>query len=376
MRLALCLLVCLAAWAPVTRAEDPPADATHLHALLIADTNDETIGASVRQDVGKMELALSWGVPEERYSATVLEGDAVTPDGIRGAIQAIDVKPTDTLLVFYAGHGAWSEGGHYLRMNDGKVLERKDLRAAIEAKAPRLGVLVTDCCSTYVGKHAFAKQLINDPDLFRDLFFRHRGVIDVTAAEKGQVAVGDEIQGGYFTSALVDALTTVPRESLDRDKDRIVTWAELLPAVKVETEATFRHFQPRGLQLGAETYAVQRPHVFADDARPVAGPIPASTLRLGVEVRNVEGGVEVAKVHPGTPAAWAGFRPGERITWAMLPGDGSGEDYREIKTVEDLGMALAAVVGPQVIGLATEMPGEKDAQGNAKKRDRRVHLSH
>ena len=375
MRDLLRLTLGLVLLASSARAEDAPTDARRLHALLIGDTNDASIGESVGRDVDNVRRTLDVGVPEARYDVTIIQGDEATPAGILQKISALGILPTDSLFVYYAGHGAWYDGGHYLRMNDGKILERKDLRAAMQKSGARLAVLVTDCCSTYVGQRAYAQQPINDPDVFRDLFFRHRGLVDVTAAEKGQVAVGDEIAGGCFTRAFVDALTTVPRSRLDRNADGTVTWAELLPTVKVETETNFRGNQPRGLQLDDTLYVKQVPHVFQEDAQPIGGPIPASKERLGLQVKDVEGGVEVTGTHDGTPAAWAGFRPGERVVEVVIPGEDAYGEYREIQTAADLQAALDAVKGPQVMEVITHVPGEKDAEGEPKRNYRRVHLS-
>ena len=349
-------------------------DARHVHALLVIDTNDPEIGESVKQDLNTFRQLLDWGIPEHRRSMTELQGDAAMPKGILAAIQKLDVKRNDALVVYYAGHGAWYDGGHYLRMNQGKILLRKDLQSAMRKRAPRLAILLTDCCSTYVGGKAFVRKMIYDPTTFRDLFFRHRGFVDVTAASKGQVAVGDRIQGGYFTSALAATISTTPREKLDANGDKIVAWDEVMPLARQATVKTFADGQPRGLMVRGRKHTRQTPHVFGALAAPVGVPIPVAKLRVGVELKDVPGGLEVTKVHEGSPAGWAGIRPGERIVSAMTPGE-IYDEYHEVKKLDDLRRVLASVKGPEVITLVTHKPGEKDRWDNDKRRDRRVRLS-
>jgi hypothetical protein len=372
------VLACLALSAPRDAAAEEADDATRVHVLLVIDSNDPEIGTSVETDLGRIRKLVEWGLPEPRRSVVVLQGNDVTPQRILAHYEKLEVRPTETVFFYYAGHGAWYTGGHYLRMQQGKgLLERKDLLAAIAAKKPRLAVVLTDCCSTYVGATMFVTQLSPDPSVFRDLFFRHRGVVDVTAAQKGQVAVGDEARGGAFTAALWDVLTEMPRATLDANEDGVVSWAEMMHEVSKATQGNFSATQPRGLVVKGRRHEKQTPHVFGKLADPPTRPVPPSKLRLGVDLKEVEGGgVEIVAVRAGSPAAWIGFRVGERIVSLWVPTDDPWGENVEIKGLADLRAALGKVKGPRVVTVTTTMKGETFESGTLRQRIRYVRLSH
>ena len=331
------LLACaVLARAPARAGPPAPAeaDATRLVALLAADTADPDIGESVATDLRQVRAALEAGVPAARLVVVERTGADVAPAALRATVAALDVRPTDALLCYWAGHGAWADAGAYLRPR-GEVLARDDLRAALVGRGAGLTLLLTDCCGTYVGEtFLFAPPRV-DPDVFRDLFFRARGVVDVTAAGRGQVAVGDRGTGGVFTQALVRVLTGTPRATLDADRDGVVGWGEAVEALRAGTKDTLAMLHPRGLVVAGRAVRGQTPHVFGDLAR-AGPPIPASPRRLGVRTEAVgggaEGGARVLEVVPGTPAAWMGVRVGEVVVEVRgLAADG-GEDARPVRT--------------------------------------------
>jgi len=344
--------------------------------LLVGDTTDPEIGESVAVDLRTMQAAVESGVPEARRSLASLEGAGVTPDGILARVRALEVAPTDAVLLYYAGHGAWAEGGPYLRMGGGKILDRAALVAALRAKGPRLVVLITDCCSTYVGKTALYAPPLPDPSVWRDLFFRHRGLVDLTAARRGQVAVGDELLGGVFTRAVAQTLTMTPRAELDRDRDGIVSFAELVPEIVRGTQGTFEMLHPRGLTVRAETLRGQTPHVFGALAVPSAPPVSPSKGRLGARfVDSGGGGARIEEVLPDSPAAWVGLRVGEVLTGIRIPGDGMDEELRPVPSAVGVGAALAFAKGPALVVLVLADPSRPAPGGGPTVREVFVRLS-
>ena len=362
--------------APPVRPAGEPEDATRLHVLLVGDTADPEIGGSVSVDLRTMRAAVEVGVPEARRTLTTLSGAEVTPDGILARVRALEVLPTDALLLYYAGHGAWAEAGPYLRMAGGKILDRAALVTALRAKGPRLVVLLTDCCSTYVGKTALYAMPLPDPSVWRDLFFRHRGLVDVTAARRGQVAVGDEMLGGIFTWAVAQALTMTPRAGLDRDRNGIVSFAELLPEIVKGTEGTFKMMHPRGLSVRSEVLTGQTPHVFGALAAPSA-PVAASKGRLGVRFTDAGGvGAQVEEVVPASPAAWVGVRVGEVLTEIRVVGDDFETITSPITTVASVAAALAQARGPALVVLVLSDLLRPAPGGGPTVREVHVRLSH
>lgn len=342
-----------AAPAPAAPAPAAAADARLVHLVLVGDTADPDVGESVGGDLRAVRLALEDGLPAARRSLTVLDGEAATSARVLEIVRSLPVTADDAVVVYYAGHGAWADAGPYLRPR-GQVLPRADLLAAMRANGPRLAVLLTDCCGTYVGQTFLYRERVPDPALFRDLFCRARGTVDVTAASRGQVAVGDRAQGGYFTQALVSLLEGTPAETLDADHDGVVSWREAVTHLTAATAQVFSRTHPRGLAVKGTTLRGQTPFVFGDLATP--GPrVPPSPRRLGTRTEDAGGarGARVVAVEPGTPAAWAGLAPGDVVVAVRVPGGGPADDRRPVPTAAALRDVLASLPGSRVVVLET-----------------------
>jgi hypothetical protein len=338
--------------------DPPPAvaaeveDASQLDVLLVGDTVDESIRDGVGTDLGRMRVLLEMGVPETRRTITVLAGAEATAEAIRRHYEEREPRPDEARLFYFAGHGVWTAEGSELQLPGGAHLPRARLRAWVGHGAPRLAVLLTDCCSTYVGMAAMYRRLAPDPDTFRDLFFRHLGVVDVTAAKPGQAAVGDGLAGGYFTTGIMDALAGLSREELDADRSGIVTWPEALAVVTSQTEGTFDAFHPEGLTVGQVLQRDQTPFALGDLARSTGHAIPRGEERVGVSVEDApDGGARIVAVLPDSPAAWAGLLVGERIRGLAFDDPRGEEQQRDVGRVAELAAALAEVRGSRLVTL-------------------------
>jgi hypothetical protein len=338
-------------------AED---ESQRLDVLIVGDTADAEVGASVAVDVGHVQSALRLGVPAGRRTITVLVGEAATPERIKAHYEALPPAGGATLLFYYSGHGAWADTGHYLRMNGGKILDRARLLEAMQAKSPRLAVVLTDCCSLYVGETALYALPAPDPDVFRDLFFRHRGVVDATAARKGQEAVGDTLLGGFFTHALAMALTGAPKAELDATRDGVVSWDELLAVVSRDTASAFRRAHPRGVEIKGRKVPGQNPHLFGVGAPPAA-PI-RSPIRLGVKIEPGADGLVLTEVVHGSAAAWIELRPGDRLVSVRVPLDDGDERSFELRTAEDLQRAMATAGPSRLVVLSVAAKGSSEVE--------------
>jgi hypothetical protein len=208
-----------------------------------------------------------------------------------------------------------------------------------------------------VGKAAMMRTLLPDPDTFRDLFFRHLGVVDMTAAKPGQAAVGNGLDGGYFTTGIVDTLSGLPRAELDDDHSGIVTWPEAFAVIRGQTESTFDRYHPEGLRVGGRLQRDQTPTLLGPVAASTGRAIPRSPARLGVAVDDApEGGARVKEVLDDSPAAWAGLGVGDRILGLSFV-DARGEAHDAgVRVASDLGAALARVPGAALVSLTLALP--------------------
>jgi hypothetical protein len=270
------------AWAvfPGRAAADLPPAAARVRILLIIDThghNADLNGFASDQDSMKkvVKEAMRDQNLEDRYTLDILSGADATPARVLAYYRDLKVAPADALLCYYSGHGGAHKGGdHFLAMKGGQ-LPRAELRRAMQAKRPRLLVLLSDCCADF-GDVPLSRLLLDDPftkeakkkpapgarqntlrrprgETLRHLLFHGRGVVDITACDLGKVAFSSRRRGGYFTLTLASLLRT-DADRFDADGDGLVGWGQFFTVLQ---ETTRRHARnnayaqtPRAFALG------------------------------------------------------------------------------------------------------------------------------
>jgi hypothetical protein len=194
--------------------------------------------------------------------------------------------------------GTDNGGGHFLDLKAGR-LSRDALRKAMEAKKARLMVLLTDCCANFDGPlsldggigelpggfppplpddfggitiettfpdgppFADPPPFLKDPpakakakpvvvkvlrdsgrqnslrngrgEILKDLLFRQRGVIDITASTVGQLAFSSKTRGGYFTLTLT-GLLSAHADRFEALGDGAVGWGSFFDALQSLTK--------------------------------------------------------------------------------------------------------------------------------------------
>jgi hypothetical protein len=304
-------------------------------ALLVIDTDAHVAG--LEDDERALSAALVSGFGSTRLlSLNVLKGADVSASAIVNAIRRLPSGPNDAILFYYTGHGATFEGrGHTLTTSRGN-LARSDLRAVVEQRRARLGVILTDCCASLVRPRkeppapgAAAPQPKVSP-MLRCLVLEHRGIVDVTSSSYGQISWSRQGSGGLFTSALATALGTWEIDGFDLDKDGFVTWAEVFEQVRHETQASFQSFKDQALKADArpmnprertllQSQRSQVPQAFAlGDAARGGAQREFFAPNIGIRFRMVPvGGASGARLtqdpQPGGGAAQLRLEPGDTI---------------------------------------------------------------
>jgi hypothetical protein len=154
-RCILVLAICLVVTATPAFAQE---DAARVRILLVLDTLDR-MGATWGLDGENMSALFDHAFSKQglvkgrHYTLDMFTGNKVTPKAVLDYYRTLNVGPNEALVFYYSGHGGYhGSKGHFMALTIGhQPLYRNDILAAMEAKKPRLKVLLTDCCANLAG---------------------------------------------------------------------------------------------------------------------------------------------------------------------------------------------------------------------------------
>ena len=198
--------------------------------------------------------------------------DIIKPAEVTKWLSRVKTGPTDTLLIYFSGHGEMDSryGTHWLlfdKTRDNR-LARDVLERRLQEKPARLKMLITDTCSKMVNTEGLTARKVAFVGVegrvsfyAKNLFLEHTGFLNVTAALPGKLAYGDTDIGAYFTRAIADSLNS----NTDKmPQDNFLSWIEVFNAAKErtqeiaertispESQTPFAHSLPKRLRDTAE----------------------------------------------------------------------------------------------------------------------------
>jgi hypothetical protein len=326
-------LILAASGASPAFAQKRAKELDRIHVLVVVDTAEENpvFREGGRSDRANWEKLLREGVPADRYTLKVLEGDNLQPNQIVDYFRDLKTGPNEGLVFFYTGHGATFRdrndrfvqhtillGCNNAKRTLGRRMPRETVINAMRQKNAGLIVILTDCCAdafkskapiliTAPGPGEPAKEIW---PTVRNLFFEHRGIVDITAEEKESALATSK--GGLFTQTLMNLLERNPSYFKPAEKD-FVTWATFAEHLKRDTSRMYKDvvYEPARAKGEPPEQENQVPKVFQ-----VPGGVAAARpkWRFGVQTFDNGGnGVLVRRVFPDTPAARAGLEDGDVI---------------------------------------------------------------
>ena len=199
------------------------------------------------------------------FSGDNEEGEPITKEQVMKTLKDLPTGPDDTIFIYYNGHGKVenTDDNHILCFDKKQTLDtvaRATLQALLKDKSARLKMLITDTCSNrgsvdfpYLTADLAAKNMISyagvhghewEKNHIKHLFLQHTGTLDITAAQPGEFASGNENFGGFFTYGLFKQ--SITKES-DTDGDGFLTWQEVFKTSQQKTDELFKKAKEEGI---------------------------------------------------------------------------------------------------------------------------------
>lgn len=200
-----------------------------LHLIVIAATNDASIGEGCKSDVriarnDFKHIAQAVGL---KYKETVAIGSNFGKPQLLNALNNLRPGSDDVVVFFYFGHGYRFSNqdssypmldlreSTYEDFNQRNIVNLGDVYNAIVQKGGRLHLVIGDCCNSDVsGTYAAAdyNTLAScsvgnfDVNRLKNLFLYQRGSLIITSATPGQVS-WISVKGGFFFLSFMDGLS-------------------------------------------------------------------------------------------------------------------------------------------------------------------------
>lgn len=232
------------------RGLSPAEKKIRLRLLVVANTNDKSIGASCRLDMLRMQETFT-DITEYLgigFSIDTIAGDRFNKKNVIGAVEQLRGSPADILVFYYSGHG-------FRKPTDKRKFPYLELRGRGEkdymtnsmniedvykmllgnTKA-RLKLVISDCCNAEItatnteGTPVSGKKSSGfdwEENNIKQLFFNSRKAILVTSADMGQLAAGNKRFGGFFSYFFKSSL-----ENHFSILKKNVTWDQVLQEAK------------------------------------------------------------------------------------------------------------------------------------------------
>ncbi|MCU0715238.1 MAG: caspase family protein [Pirellula sp.] len=289
----------------------PSALAQNVHAVVIGDMSPSAqwgkYTSKINLDLTTWYVFFHENMPENRLvyqSFGIEEDDSSDPRLVLEMIREMSPSPNDSLVVCYSGHGGADDVGHYFQLAKGK-LYRKDVLAAMQARQPRLAVLLSDCCNSRSDGYQMvaAAPRVDEPKtvtpLFQSLMLESKGIVDINSSSPGESSFftplkseGMGLEGSIFTSEIAKWAAA--------HKNRRVSWYEMVHDVSLQVHTAFKDYYPKGAAVAKGQPSQLQQNVYATT---FPGMPDKTGTRAGIVARDFAGrGVVILEVAAKSPA--------------------------------------------------------------------------
>lgn len=196
--------------------------AATLHAILLGDTEDLTLGRQIQKDLDRVETLVYDIADSISYTLNpiVIQGKMSRPEKLSIALSALEIAPEDIVIFYVSSHGfrVPSIKSEYPLIHFSLSDEAIDFGAIVELireKNPRFLLSIADVCNDewpdewQSNIKALHKRLVVKTDLrkanYKRLFLSSRGALVVCAAVPGDFAWSTP-KGAVFTREFIEEL--------------------------------------------------------------------------------------------------------------------------------------------------------------------------
>jgi len=194
----------------------------NLHAILVGDTNDPSIGRSVETDLANFNKLLrsieeNTGLAVQKITITGGElGRGKGRDTVLQKLQNLTVAGGQDLVIFlYSGHGGrmstkqtkWpSLGVEGVSTSTDRLLDLDVVFDELQKKNPRLLIVLADACNSVIDAQRSFEKNTELAASYRKLFLGYQGTIIASSSKMGQYSYGNPEVGGLFMRQFLDSL--------------------------------------------------------------------------------------------------------------------------------------------------------------------------
>jgi len=229
-----------------------------IHIIMVADLKDAEIGVNVdfeRWDREIERIELNTQTKPLVYKITDRH-----PKSILDACENLNVGPNDTVIFTYGGHGFNRTNGNDPEPSEGsaeianagskwpelvvyEIIKNFPKRRGLplwriykklEAKNPRLLLVISDCCNEYTPTLLAAPTYtrgIEIEDYYKTLYLNSSGNYITSASKYGQFAFGNKTRGGFFTERLFKVLAKATTYDRSRPETYQPSWDQVFTEV-------------------------------------------------------------------------------------------------------------------------------------------------
>ena len=237
-----------------TRSLTTQQKAIRLHLIVVANTNESSIGSTcaIDKDATKKLFSSVAEFMGIQYDEQIIFGNDFTKDNVDKAMYSLNPGPDDIVVFYYSGHGfSYNNDNNlfpYIDLRDKEfqhygppyTYNIEDIFNRIKQKGARFNLVISDCCNTDPTLNNVTSSPMPSTrgssigwsmENCRDLFLNPKRMsILMTAASKGQLSAGNGSDGGFFTFQL--------RQSLEKSFDlnlKEVSWDNILQTAQKQT---------------------------------------------------------------------------------------------------------------------------------------------